>query len=64
MNYVIDVCKNSKQKIDEIILTVQINNEEALAFYKKFGLTIIETKKNYYKRVEPRDAYLLSKKME
>lgn len=63
MNYVIDVCKNHDPKIDEIFLTVQVNNEEAISFYKKFGFNIIETKKNYYKRIEPKDAYLLIKNL-
>lgn len=40
---------------------VQINNEGAIAFYKKFGFEIVETKEHYYKRIEPADAYVLQK---
>ncbi len=40
---------------------VQVNNEEAIQFYQKFGFEIVEKKENYYKRIEPADAYVLQK---
>lgn len=40
---------------------VQVNNDSAIEFYKKFGFEIVETKKQYYKRIEPSDAYVLQK---
>lgn len=40
---------------------VQINNEGAIDFYKKFGFEIVETKTHYYKRIEPADAHVLQK---
>lgn len=40
---------------------VQINNETALDFYKKFGFNVVEVVQNYYKRIEPADAYVLEK---
>lgn len=40
---------------------VQLNNDGAIEFYKKFGFTIVETKEHYYKRIEPADAYVLEK---
>ncbi|XP_067634351.1 probable N-acetyltransferase san [Eurosta solidaginis] len=46
---------------DSIFLHVQVNNEGAIAFYKKFGFQIVETKEHYYKRIEPADAYVLQK---
>ena len=48
---------------DSIVLHVQVNNETALAFYKKFGFEIVETKEAYYKRIEPADAHVLEKKI-
>lgn len=40
---------------------VQVNNEGAIEFYKKFGFEIVETKEHYYKRIEPADAHVLQK---
>ena len=40
---------------------VQVNNEGAIKFYEKHGFEIVEEKKNYYKRIEPADAYVLQK---
>merc|ERR1719323_1556838 len=48
---------------DSIFLHVQVNNEDAINFYKNFGFDIVETKQQYYKRIEPADAYVLEKKL-
>lgn len=40
---------------------VQVNNDGAIGFYKKFGFKIVETKQHYYKRIEPADAHVLQK---
>jgi hypothetical protein len=40
---------------------VQVNNEGAIDFYKKFGFEIVDTKEHYYKRIEPADAHVLQK---
>merc|ERR1712179_510147 len=42
-------------------MLVQVNNESAIEFYKKFGFNIVETKEQYYKRIEPADAHVLEK---
>jgi ribosomal protein S18 acetylase RimI-like enzyme len=44
-----------------IFLHVQVNNESAIEFYQKFGFKIVETKEQYYKRIEPADAHVLEK---
>ncbi|XP_044748110.1 probable N-acetyltransferase san [Coccinella septempunctata] len=46
---------------DSIFLHVQVNNEGAIDFYKKFGFEVVETKEHYYKRIEPADAHVLQK---
>jgi len=48
---------------DSIFLHVQVNNESAISFYQKFGFSIVETKKAYYKRIEPADAHVLQKNL-
>ncbi|CAG0883656.1 unnamed protein product [Darwinula stevensoni] len=48
---------------DNIFLHVQVNNESAIEFYKKFGFEIVETKEHYYKRIEPADAHVLQKNL-
>ena len=40
---------------------VQVNNDGAISFYEKFGFKIVERKENYYKRIEPADAFVLQK---
>ena len=40
---------------------MQVNNQSAIDFYKKFGFEIVETKEQYYKRIEPADAHVLMK---
>jgi len=49
---------------DSVFLHVQINNESAISFYRNFGFDVVETKQNYYKRIEPADAYVLEKKLD
>ena len=61
LNHVLNICEKDGT-FDNIYLHVQISNESATDFYTKFGFEIIETKKNYYKRIEPADAHVLQKK--
>jgi ribosomal protein S18 acetylase RimI-like enzyme len=42
---------------------VQVNNDTALSFYKKFGFQIMSTATEYYRRLEPCDAYLLERSL-
>ena len=49
--------------IDAVFLHVQVNNESAISFYKKAGFDIVETKEQYYKRIEPADAHVLEKRL-
>jgi len=40
-----------------------VSNSDAIAFYERFGFRIIERKENYYKRIEPADAFVLQKNL-
>ncbi|KAI8050129.1 acyl-CoA N-acyltransferase [Gilbertella persicaria] len=46
--------------ISQIYLHVQTSNTAAADFYKKNEFQVISTEKDYYKNIEPRDAYLLA----
>ncbi|KAK1665572.1 hypothetical protein QYE76_053731 [Lolium multiflorum] len=59
LNHVFDLC--AKQNIPEIYLHVQTNNDDAIAFYKKFGFEITETIYQYYKNITPPDCHVLTK---
>merc|ERR1711879_380906 len=48
---------------DSVLLHVQVNNDSAIKFYKRFGFDIVETKEQYYKRIEPADAHVLEKRL-
>jgi len=47
--------------IKDAYLHVQTNNELAFAFYARFGFVKGEVLKNYYKRIDPPDAVVLSR---
>ena len=40
----------------------QVNNEEAIRFYKKFGFEVTETLSGYYRRLNPPDAVILARR--
>ncbi|KAH9418327.1 N-alpha-acetyltransferase 50-like [Dermatophagoides pteronyssinus] len=63
VEHILDYVSQKDSNFDSIFLHVQINNEDAIEFYQKFGFEIIETRKNYYKRIEPPDAHVLSKNL-
>ncbi|EIM79178.1 N-acetyltransferase NAT13 [Stereum hirsutum FP-91666 SS1] len=46
-------------KIRRIYLHVQISNEGAKQFYQRHGFTELGVAENYYKKITPRDAWIL-----
>lgn len=63
LKHVFTLCEKDTS-IDNIYLHVQINNESALDFYRRFGFEIAGTAEKYYKRIEPDSAYILVKKIQ
>ena len=63
LDHVMDIV-DKDGKFNSVVLHVQINNEGALRFFKKFGFEVVETRKGYYKSIEPADAYVLEKKID
>jgi ribosomal protein S18 acetylase RimI-like enzyme len=62
LNHVMDIVERDGN-LESVFLHVQINNVSALNFYKRFGFDIVDTKEQYYKRIEPADAHVLEKKI-
>ncbi|CAH1797384.1 unnamed protein product [Owenia fusiformis] len=60
VEHVLKICENDGN-FDNVYLHVQVNNDGAKAFYEKFGFEVVERKTNYYKRIEPADAFVLQK---
>lgn len=62
LEHVLDIA--SKRGVDNIYLHVQSNNSGAIQFYNKFGFEIVETKEDYYKKIEPSSALVLRKRIQ
>lgn len=60
LEHVLSICERDGE-FESVFLHVQVNNSSAIEFYKKNGFEIIETKSQYYKRIEPADAHVLQK---
>jgi ribosomal protein S18 acetylase RimI-like enzyme len=60
ISHVLALCEKDTN-IESVYLHVQSSNKAAMEFYKKFGFEVVDHVKNYYKRIEPNDAYLLEK---
>jgi len=60
LEHVLSICEKDGD-FESIFLHVQVNNSSAIDFYMKNGFEIIETKSQYYKRIEPADAHVLQK---
>ncbi len=49
------------EKIEDVYLHVQVGNDDAKRFYINQGFEEISIIKDYYKKIEPADCYLLTK---
>ncbi|CAO3643814.1 unnamed protein product [Cunninghamella blakesleeana] len=64
IEHILKEANDKENDISKIYLHVQVNNDVATAFYKKHGFEVIRTDKDYYKNVEPKDAFVLEKKIQ
>lgn len=55
-----DAAAAAAPPVAEVYLHVQTSNADALAFYKKFAFENRGIIRNYYKRIEPPDCYMLA----
>jgi N-alpha-acetyltransferase 50 len=51
-------------KIDKIWLHVQISNEDGKRFYEQHGFAVVRVHNDYYRKLQPRDAWVLEKTVE
>mmetsp|Transcript_19656 Transcript_19656/g.27100 ORF Transcript_19656/g.27100 Transcript_19656/m.27100 type:complete len:183 (+) Transcript_19656:36-584(+) len=54
------ICKE-RPHIKQVYLHVQVSNDVAIEFYKKFGFEVGKKIENYYRRIEPADCFLVQK---
>lgn len=55
------ITQSQPPKIDRIYLHVQVSNAAGKAFYERHGFREAGVQKDYYKKIEPRDAWILEK---
>jgi ribosomal protein S18 acetylase RimI-like enzyme len=55
------VNQSQSPKIDRIYLHVQVSNTAGRAFYERHGFKEEGLHKDYYKKIQPRDAWILEK---
>ncbi|KIJ67944.1 hypothetical protein HYDPIDRAFT_107487 [Hydnomerulius pinastri MD-312] len=61
---IIAAAAHPKSKIKRIFLHVQISNTDAKKFYERHGFKEVGVEQNYYKKIEPRDAWILERVIE
>ncbi|KAJ3964880.1 N-acetyltransferase NAT13 [Lentinula raphanica] len=65
LQQIIDAAKShTKSRIDKIYLHVQISNTEAKKLYERHGFKEAGVHQNYYKKLVPRDAWIMELNIE
>ncbi|KAH7929891.1 acyl-CoA N-acyltransferase [Leucogyrophana mollusca] len=54
---------HTKPKISRIYLHVQVSNDAAKKFYERHGFKEVGIHQDYYKKIEPRDAWILEREI-
>ncbi|GAA5925663.1 peptide alpha-N-acetyltransferase subunit NAT5 [Sporobolomyces koalae] len=53
--------KRSRRRIEKLSCHVQVGNDQGRQFWEKFGFKVVETVPDYYRKIEPRDAWLMER---
>lgn len=53
--------RRGKAKIERVYLHVQVSNEEGKRFYERHGFVVGRVHADYYRKLQPRDAWVLEK---
>lgn len=61
VNNVVEYAK-TQATISRAFLHVQVNNDKAIEFYKRFDFEITDKIEGYYKQIEPSDGYVVARK--
>jgi len=65
LNLVLNAASSSKKpRISDIHLHVQVSNKAARQFYERHGFKEVSIHENYYKKIEPRDAWVLQREIQ
>lgn len=65
LQHVLDAAsKLSKPRASHIYLHVQVSRESAKKFYERHGFQTLDLFKDYYKKIEPRDAWIMERELE
>ncbi|EJT97257.1 acyl-CoA N-acyltransferase [Dacryopinax primogenitus] len=55
--------KHKSPKISSVYVHVQVSNEEARKFYEREGFTVISEVKDYYRKITPKEAWLMEREI-
>ncbi|GAA6060099.1 hypothetical protein JCM10212_003507 [Sporobolomyces blumeae] len=53
--------KRSRRRIEKCYCHVQVGNDESRKFFEKWGFSVVATVPDYYRKIEPRDAWLMER---
>jgi N-alpha-acetyltransferase 50 len=59
-----NAAKHTKPPISKAYLHVQVSNEDAKRFYEQHGFVAVRVHNDYYRKLQPRDAWVLEKTIE
>jgi N-alpha-acetyltransferase 50 len=55
---------HTSPKLTKVTLHVQVSNSTAKTFYERHGFKEVDVVRDYYKKIDPRDAWVLEKALD